>query len=209
MRGPPPSGSPKRPHPSELPSQATRSSEPPADGTLPKTEGNVLLLTFDSDVSLPAGGAPALSIVPLAGGPDQGGAFAYSVEPDAVTLKAVEQGPALANQTWYRVTPAPDFAVAGFAIDLCTLHGDADGSDRGRVGLERAALVELIVAHYIEQDWPLERQQIGRRKVYYGCRPVRGLLTWDKHCLEVTVEEGTDDRPGYPTVPGTVNLYIE
>ena len=77
------------------------------------------------------------------------------------------------------------------------------------VGAERAALVELIVAHYTHQDWPLAPLQIGRRKVYYGCRPVRGLITWNEHCLEVIIDEGTDDRPGYPTIPGTVNLYIQ
>jgi hypothetical protein len=74
---------------------------------------------------------------------------------------------------------------------------------------ERASLVDLIVAHYIEQDWPLEQRQIGRRKVFYGCRPVRGLITWNEHCLEVIIEEGSDDRPGHPAIPGTVNLYIQ
>jgi hypothetical protein len=77
------------------------------------------------------------------------------------------------------------------------------------IGTGRAALVELIVVHYTEQDWPLERQQLGRRKVYFGCRPVRGLLTWNEHCLEVIIDEGTDDRPGFPAIPGTVNLYIQ
>ena len=36
------------------------STEPPADGTLPKTQSNVILLTFDEPISLPTG--PALSI---------------------------------------------------------------------------------------------------------------------------------------------------
>jgi hypothetical protein len=76
------------------------------------------------------------------------------------------------------------------------------------VGAERASLLELVVAHYTNQDWPLARQQVGRRKVYFGCRPVRGLITWKEHCLEVIIDEGTDNRPGYPTLPGTVNLYI-
>jgi hypothetical protein len=77
------------------------------------------------------------------------------------------------------------------------------------VVVERAALVDAIVAHYIEQDWPLEPRLIGRRKVFYGCRPVRGIITWNEHCLEVIVDEGTDDRPGFPAIPGTVNLYIQ
>jgi hypothetical protein len=72
----------------------------------------------------------------------------------------------------------------------------------------RPSLVEAIVAHYLLQDWPLEEKQIGRRKVFTGCRPVRGLVTWNQHCMEVIIDEGTDDRPGFPSVPGAVNVYI-
>jgi hypothetical protein len=72
----------------------------------------------------------------------------------------------------------------------------------------RPSLVEAIVAHYLRQDWPLEPKQIGRRKVFYGCRPVRGLVTWNQRCMEVIVDEGTDDRPGHPAIPGAVNVYI-
>jgi len=104
------------------------SSEPPVDGTLPKTQNNLILLTFSAAVTLPGG--PALEIVPLGGGADQGGSFGYSVEPDGVTLKAVEQGTVLAGQTWYQVTPAAGLAVQPFVLDLCTLIGDCNGSLR-------------------------------------------------------------------------------
>jgi hypothetical protein len=73
----------------------------------------------------------------------------------------------------------------------------------------RPSLVEAIVNHYRLQDWPLEEKQIGRRKVFFGCRPVRGLVTWKQRCMEVIIAEGTDDRPGYPTVPGAVNVYVK
>jgi len=122
--------------------------EPPADGTLPKTQNNVVLLTFDSEISLPADEAPALTVVPVAGGPDAGGAFAYSIEPDAVTLKAVEQGSALTNETWYRFAPAADFAVAAFAMDLCTLRGDAD--DSGRVTTADYSVVKSNLGEYTD-----------------------------------------------------------
>ena len=105
------------------------SSEPPAEGTLPKTQNNVILLTFDAAITLP-GSDPALSIVPIAGGPDEGNAFTYTVEPDGVTLKAVEQGPMLTDSTWYRVTPVAGFSVETFTVDLCTLVGDANNSAR-------------------------------------------------------------------------------
>jgi hypothetical protein len=101
-------------------------SEPPADGTLPKTQSNVMLLTFDKPISLPTG--PALSI--FGGGFEEGDAFTYSVEPDGVTLKAVEQGPMLTDQTWYQITPAAGFAVEPFQFDVCTLVGDANNSGR-------------------------------------------------------------------------------
>ncbi|HUW84767.1 MAG TPA: GDSL-type esterase/lipase family protein [Phycisphaerae bacterium] len=122
------------------------SSEPPADGTLAKTAGNVVLLTFDSAISLPGGAA--LTVAPLAGGGDQGGAFAYSVEPDGATLKAVEQGSVLTNSTWYRVAPAGGFDVEPFALDLCTLIGDAN--DSGRVTTADYVAVKARLGEYTD-----------------------------------------------------------
>jgi len=103
-------------------------SDPPADGTLCKTQNNVILLTFDAPIVLPDGGAPALSI--FGGGWEEGDAFTYSIEPGGVTLKAVEEGPMLTDRTWYQITPAAGFAVPPFALDLCTLFGDANNSGR-------------------------------------------------------------------------------
>ncbi|HUW84807.1 MAG TPA: dockerin type I domain-containing protein [Phycisphaerae bacterium] len=124
------------------------SSEPGADGTLPKTQNNVILLTFSSAIALPGGGAAALQIVPLAGGSDLGANFTYSVEPDGVTLKAVEQGAVLTDQTWYGVSPATAFAVAPFVLDLCTLRGDADNS--GRVTTADYAAVKGQMGQYTD-----------------------------------------------------------
>jgi len=107
---------------------ALLASEPPADGTLPKTQNNLMWLTFSGAIALPGG--PALSVVPLGGGADVGASFDYSVEPDGVTLKAVEQATVLTNQTWYQVTPAAGLNVQPFALDVCTLIGDCNGSGR-------------------------------------------------------------------------------
>jgi len=104
------------------------SSDPAADGTLCKMQNNVLLLTFDGPIALPDGNAPALSI--YGGGWDEGDAFGYSLEPDGVTLRAVEEGPMLTDQTWYRITPGVGFGVQVFGFDLCTLFGDANNSGR-------------------------------------------------------------------------------
>ncbi|HUW82471.1 MAG TPA: GDSL-type esterase/lipase family protein [Phycisphaerae bacterium] len=101
------------------------SSEPTADGTLPKTQNNVILLTFDGPITMPAG--QPISI--FGGGFEEGAAFTYSIEPDGVTLKAVEQGPMLTDLTWYQITPA-ELDVDWFTLDVCTLQGDANGNAR-------------------------------------------------------------------------------
>jgi hypothetical protein len=105
------------------------STDPPADATLPRTANNVIRFTYDVAISLPP--APALSILPIAGGPDLGGSFTYSL--DAVnlandTLVARENGTVLTDQTWYRLSPAPGSPLPPFSLDLCTLRGDADNS---------------------------------------------------------------------------------
>jgi hypothetical protein len=97
-----------------------------ADGTLPKTQNNVILLTFDGPVALPGG--PALSIVNLHDATDVSASFTYSIEPDGVTLKAKENGAVLVNQKWYRVRPGAGLYVEAFMLDVCTLQGDADGN---------------------------------------------------------------------------------
>jgi len=107
------------------------SSEPPADGTLPKTQNNVILLTFDAPITLPGG--DALVIVEMGGGPDVSSAFAYQLDPNdpnGLTLKATENGAQLTNLTWYQVSPAADLAVEPFTLDVCTLFGDANSSAR-------------------------------------------------------------------------------
>lgn len=127
-------------------------SEPPPDGTLPKTQNNVILLTFDGAPALP-GGSPALSIVPLAGGIDVGSSFACSIEPDGVTLKAVEGGAVLADQTWYQVTAAPGFEVSDFALEVCALVGDANGS--GRVTTADYSEVKAHMSQYTDARYDL------------------------------------------------------
>jgi len=126
------------------------SSDPAADGTLPKTQNNVMLLTFDSAISLPGSG-PALSI--FGGGFEEGDAFTYSVEPDGVTLKAVEQGPILTDLTWYQIAPTAAFQVDAFAFDLCTLVGDANNS--GRVTTADYSQVKAHMSEYTDARYDL------------------------------------------------------
>jgi hypothetical protein len=113
------------------------STEPPADATLPKTQNNVIVCVFDSAVEMPSVGEP-LMIVELADpNNDVSTSFSYSVDPNDTgdptgrTFKAIESGPVLPDQTWYRVSSAPGWAdVVPFTFDLCTLRGDANNSGR-------------------------------------------------------------------------------
>ena len=128
-------------------------SEPVADGTLPKTQNNVILLTFGGPTALPGGAA--LSVVPIAGGSDVGGSLTYSIEPDGVTLKAKENGNVLTKDpaTWYRVTPVTGLDVQPFTLDVCTLLGDANGS--ARVTTADYSEVKAHMAEYTDARYDL------------------------------------------------------
>jgi hypothetical protein len=106
-------------------------AEPPADGTLPKTMNNVMLLSFPVAISLPVG-SPL--VVTELGDPnvDVSASFDYQLDPnDASTLKATELGGQLVNQTWYHVRSAAAWQdVAPFVLDVCTLWGDCNNSGR-------------------------------------------------------------------------------
>jgi len=113
------------------------STEPAVDGSLPKTQNNIIACVFDRAISLPPAGNP-LVIVEL-GDPntDVSSSFGYSIDPNdtgdpaGATLKATESGAVLVDQTWYHVNAAPGWAgVMPFAFDLCTLRGDANNSAR-------------------------------------------------------------------------------
>jgi hypothetical protein len=109
-------------------------SRPAADGTLCKTRNNVIELSFDGTAYLI--GPVALKIVPLGGNPDTddiGGSFTYELTTSADpndTLRATEAGAVLADRSWYRLGPGEDLFVEQFILDLCTLHGDANGTGR-------------------------------------------------------------------------------
>ena len=126
-------------------------SDPVGDGTLPKTQSNVILLTFDNPIELPSG--PPLSVTPIGGGQNEGDWFLCSVEPDGVTLKAIEDGPVLLDRTWYRIAPTPDLEVGPFTIDLCTLQGDANGS--GRVTTADYVEVKAHMGEYTDARYDL------------------------------------------------------
>jgi len=104
---------------------ALLSSDPPPDGTLPKTANNVIQLTFNAPITLPADpNEPPLTITAIAGGPELGSQFTYQIDPNdptGKTLKAVENGEVLTNLVWYRITPTAGFDVMPFTLDVATL----------------------------------------------------------------------------------------
>jgi len=129
-------------------------SDPPDGGTLPKTQANVIRLTFSWAIVLPT--SPALQIEPIGGGADVGDQFDYSLETTSVaddSLKAVEVGSVLANLTWYRVTPAAGLDVEPFALDLCVLIGDANGS--GRITTADYAEIKEHMGEYTDARYDL------------------------------------------------------
>ena len=142
-------------------SPALVSSDPAGESTLARTRNNVITLTFDGPITLPAEGGPALtveSIGPMGYGADLGGSFVYSFEPDGVTLRAAESGTVLTNHTWYRFRPTAGFEVETFELELCMLIGDADAS-----GQVLPADLSAIWAHKLEHTtarWDID--EIGR-----------------------------------------------
>jgi len=129
---------------------ALLSSTPPVDGTLAKTQNNVITLTFDS--VLPWPGDVALDVAPIGGGSNVGDSFPCSVE-GGDTLKAIEDGAVLTDQTWYRVTPAAGFSVSPFVVDLCVLQGDANGT--GRVTTADYSEVKAHMGEYTDAPYDL------------------------------------------------------
>jgi len=118
-------------------------SNPAADGSLPKTQNNVVYLTFDQSVQFvgnPVTIQQLITSVPETLGPDLGGWFVYTLLTSSMpndTIKCKENGAVLANQTWYRLKPTPGLTeqygvvpAAPFVLDLVTLQGDCDGTRR-------------------------------------------------------------------------------
>jgi hypothetical protein len=80
------------------------STEPPANGILPKTQNNMVVCVFDAPITLPPTGDP-LVITELADpSNDVSASFSYAIAPGDATgqaLKVTESVAALTNQTWY------------------------------------------------------------------------------------------------------------
>jgi len=117
------------------------SSEPPADGSLPKTQNNLVLCAFDALITLPASGNPLVIKDMTNGCVDVSHLFAYSVDaddPNGCTLEARETDPndpnnhdVLPDMTWYQVESAPGWTdVAPFQFEVYTLVGDCNTTDR-------------------------------------------------------------------------------
>ncbi len=101
------------------------SSDPAHDTTFAKIQNNCIWLTFDRPPVLTGGNELLVRTIGTTMGPDLGGLFTCSIEPDGVTLKAKENVVQLVNTTWYRFEPNL-LVAAPFAVDVCTLYGNAN-----------------------------------------------------------------------------------
>jgi len=101
------------------------SSDPPHNTTFAKIQNNCIWLTFDTPPVLTGGNELLVRTIGTTMGPDLGGLFTCSIEPDGVTLKAKENVVQLVNTTWYRFEPNL-LVAAPFAVDVCTLYGNAN-----------------------------------------------------------------------------------
>ena len=123
--------------------------DPGANGSLPKTDYNVIRLTFCSPITLPPAGNALMMTELTDPNNDVSDLFTYTIdaaEPTGATLKATEVGSALTNQTWLRVASAPAWPdVVPFAFDVYTLHGDANNS--GRVTTADYSVVKANMGH--------------------------------------------------------------
>ncbi|HUW84368.1 MAG TPA: M36 family metallopeptidase [Phycisphaerae bacterium] len=116
-------------------------TEPPFDGSLPKTLNNLILCTFDRPITLPASGNPLVIQDMTNGCADVSNQFVYVIDPDdpnLCTLEARETDPndpnnhdVLPNQTWYQINSAPGWTtVEPFQFEVYTLVGDCEGGGR-------------------------------------------------------------------------------
>ena len=112
-----------------VPPPELQSSDPPMDTTLCKIKNNCVWLTFDTAPVLTGGNELLVRTIGTTMGPDLGGLFTCSIDlafdASGKTLKAKENAVQLVNTTWYRFEPNLLVAVP-FAVDLCTLYGNAN-----------------------------------------------------------------------------------
>ena len=136
------------------------SCDPVADGTLPKTQANVIWLVFDRAISLPGSNPVTIQdiqdINPETLGADIAGQFDFSLVETNLpndTLKCKNAGAALPNMTWYRVKSVGAFQVVAFVHDVCTLVGDAN--DNGRVNTVDYSTVEAHIGERNDRRYDL------------------------------------------------------
>ena len=107
-------------------------SEPDPNGSLPKTQNNLILCQFSGPITLPAGNP--LIIEDMSNGcADVSNLFTYTIDtddPNLCTLQATENLIQLTNKHWYQVKSAPEFAVEPFQFEVYLLIGDCTPSAR-------------------------------------------------------------------------------
>ena len=108
------------------------SSKPVHGTTFAKIKNNCIWLTFDVAPVLTGGNELLVRTIGTTMGPNLGGSFTCSIDlafdVSGKTLKAKENAVQLVNTTWYRFEPN-QLVCQPFAVDLCTLYGNANNDN--------------------------------------------------------------------------------
>lgn len=101
---------------------------PVCDGTLTRLSNNVIRLTFDGAVTLPAGiEVFELDAAGSTVGVDQSGNFLYSLESGNTVLRMEENGAVLNNPTWYTLRNTGGWSgVSNFTVVYNAMPGNAN-----------------------------------------------------------------------------------
>ena len=120
------------------PSLVLVSTEPDPNGSLPKTQNNLILCEFDRAIELPTAGNPLVIQDMSNGCLDVSDLFVYSIDtddPNGCTLQAKENLAQLTDAHWYQVNSSPGWTdVVAFQFEVYTLRGDCDSSGRVTTG---------------------------------------------------------------------------
>ncbi len=137
--------------PACIPDCVLMTSVPDCDSTLPRSQGNVIKLTFDcTNLTEPSPGDVIIQEITDGGGtgPDLSSNFMFSVEGASDVLRIKENGAILTNETWYTVRNAGGWTgVAPFKRDYQLLIGDANNDHR--VLVNDLSLINSFVSIFV------------------------------------------------------------
>lgn len=85
----------------------------------------------------------------------------------------------------------PDVTLVRWVCENPGVHGACNNAAivAATDGVRGDELVARLVEHYRHAGWPLEVRADFPHLGHWGCRPVRGILPWEDHCMQITTEQ--------------------